>query len=621
MKADLSGSMTAVGHKGLSTSVLGLALLLAAASPAALRAQTGGTGAPETPRIMSVRMLSAQPQESAANTIWYDDFSSVKSEYTETQNELDTREGFGGKGGSVPCIYEKGSQGTGNRKLFFGDSPYGTVVRQGEHFDEVYWRVYVLHQYGWTGGAEAKLSRITSIVNWNWAQAMIDHVWGSSNETLTLDPVSCVQGDRVMSTTYNDWNAMRWLGNSPPAQMPISSKAESGWWVCVEARCKLNTLGQSDGETQLWIDGHLETERHNMNFRGSYKETTLNALFLEAYWNDGSPVTQIRWLDNFVISTVPIGPVTTSVNPTLIKMPYHGPGTQAGWEAELALSQQGGAVWHGAVQGKADTLRVDGASGTFSGSLEGKNALNQGTRYWTRVRQKGSDGAWSEWSRWHQPFVTEGQIETGALNCDWNGDGHATLLDVISYLLFRRDHPADKSADYDGDGQLTALDPYRMLKDILAGRCGLPALAAAMEARSAALAPADREYLLQQIDSLPLKESERTALLAELDEASRRSILPAAFNLSQNYPNPFNPQTVIPFSLPESQAPVRVSLKVYDLRNQLVRTLVDGNRDAGVYTVFWDGTDEQGRNLPSGVYFYRLQAGEHSLTRKMVLLR
>ncbi|MCE5271487.1 T9SS type A sorting domain-containing protein, partial [bacterium] len=560
----------------------------------------------------------------AASTIWYDDFSSDRTEYTERQNDLDTRVGFGGQGGSLPCVYDKGSQGTGNRKLFFGDSPYGTtVVKAGEKFEEVYWRVYVLHQYGWTGGAEAKLSRITSIVNGSWAQAMIDHVWGSSNETLTLDPVSCVEGDQVLSTGYNDWNAMHWLGNSPSAQMRISSTEESGWWVCVEVRCKLNTPGKSDGETQLWIDGHLETERHNMNFRGSYTVHALNALFLEAYWNEGSPVKQTRWLDNYVVSTAPIGPVTTSVNPTLIKRPYHGPGTQAGWEAELSQSLQGEAVWHGAVQGTADTLRVDAATGRFSGALEGRTALDPGTRYWVRVRQSGSDGAWSEWSRWHQPFVTEGQSATGALDCDWNGDGRSTLADVISFLLFRRDHPTDTAADYDGDGRLSVLDPYRMLKDILAGRCGLPVLAAASAGKDGgtALAPADREYVLQQMSSLPLKENERTALLAALDEASRRSILPAAFSLSQNYPNPFNPQTVIPFSLPESQAPVRVSLKVYDLRNQLVRTLVDGTREAGVYTVFWDGADEQGRTLPSGVYFYRLQAGAHSLTRKMVLLR
>jgi len=600
--------------------VLGLAALVLAAGGLLGQAATADT--PEVPRIESVRMTAAQPQDTSASTIWYDDFSTDKT-YTEKQNDRDLSSGFGGRGGSMICEYPKGSQGTGNRKVFFGDSPFGVMARAGEHFDEVYWRIYVYHQYGWTGGGPAKMSRITSMVDPGWAQAMIDHVW-SSGETLTLDPVSCVEGITVRSTTYNDWNAMKWLGNRPTAQMPISSTEESGWWVCVEARCKLNTPGQVDGETQLWIDGKLEAERKKMNFRGSYTAHTLNALFLEAYWNDGSPVNQYRWYDNFVISTRPVGPVTTTVNPTLFKRTYHGPGKQAAWEVELTSTSQGTAVWRGSVQGTVDTLRVSAAAGEFLGTLAGHTALEAGTRYWARVRQQSTSGTWSEWSRWHQPFITEGEVVQGSLDCDWNGDGRASLLDVLAFILFRRNHPSDPAADYDGDGALTAQDPVRMLRDIIAGRCGIPSLASADEMRildaGALFSSADREYILGALDQMRLSGNERELLVAALDEAGRTA-LPSAFALAQNYPNPFNPQTTIPFSLPESQAPVRVTLKVYDLRNRLVRTLIDGFREAGNYSVFWDGADEEGRKAPSGVYLYRLQAGENNVTRKMVLMR
>ncbi|MCE5269726.1 hypothetical protein LLH00_00400, partial [bacterium] len=110
MNTDLSGSMATAGRKYLSGVVLGVAALLATWAPTGLRAQAGGLDGPETPRILSVRMLPTQPQAAAASTIWYDDFSSDRTEYTERQNDLDTRVGFGGQGGSLPCVYDKGSQ-------------------------------------------------------------------------------------------------------------------------------------------------------------------------------------------------------------------------------------------------------------------------------------------------------------------------------------------------------------------------------------------------------------------------------------------------------------------------------------------------------------------------------
>ena len=64
-------------------------------------------------------------------------------------------------------------------------------------------------------------------------------------------------------------------------------------------------------------------------------------MFLETYWNKGSPVTQRRWIDNFVISTRPIGPVTCPRNPVLIKTPYRGTGKQQEWKVEIAADETG----------------------------------------------------------------------------------------------------------------------------------------------------------------------------------------------------------------------------------------------------------------------------------------
>ena len=106
-----------------------------------------------------------------------------------------------------------------------------------------------------------------------------------------------------------------------------------------------------------------------------------------------------------------------------------------------------------------------------------------------------------------------------------------------------------------------------------------------------------------------------------LEAPNQPAGLPDKFSLGQNTPNPFNPQTAITYSLPAGSGGEYVSLRVFDLRNRLVRTLVEGMRPPGTYTIYWDGTDQEDRPVANGVYLYRLQAGNFTQTRKMVLLR
>jgi hypothetical protein len=89
-------------------------------------------------------------------------------------------------------------------------------------------------------------------------------------------------------------------------------------------------------------------------------------------------------------------------------------------------------------------------------------------------------------------------------------------------------------------------------------------------------------------------------------------------NLVQNYPNPFNPHTTIAFSL---SARGRVALAIYDVNGGIVRTLVNETRAAGAYELTWDGRDDNGQAVASGVYFYRLVAPQFTSTKKMVLLK
>ncbi len=96
------------------------------------------------------------------------------------------------------------------------------------------------------------------------------------------------------------------------------------------------------------------------------------------------------------------------------------------------------------------------------------------------------------------------------------------------------------------------------------------------------------------------------------------SQLPTQFALGQNYPNPFNPTTEIRFDLPSRS---HVNLSVYNLLGQRVRQLLDEERRAGSWIVSWNGSDDNGNAVSSGVYFFKMEAGNFTDTRKMMLLK
>ena len=260
-------------------------------------------GEAKPPAIDSVAPAAVQPFASDPAVIWYDSFDDPGT--LKTYYEFVTYDGLfgatdeqalGGSGSSLRGTFHKGTVSAGSLKVAFGDSPFhGVQVRPNERFNQVYWRIYVKHQRGWTGNP-AKLSRATSMAGSDWSQAMIAHVWGGDGDFLTLDPASGVDSSGNLATKgYNDFAHLHWLGNKPNGEYPIFSTEESGKWVCVEAMAKLNTPGASDGSFALWIDGRLDAWRDNLNWRGTWDERSINAVFLENYWNSGSPVEQVRY--------------------------------------------------------------------------------------------------------------------------------------------------------------------------------------------------------------------------------------------------------------------------------------------------------------------------------------
>ncbi|MEW5767582.1 MAG: Ig-like domain-containing protein [bacterium] len=118
-------------------------------------------------------------------------------------------------------------------------------------------------------------------------------------------------------------------------------------------------------------------------------------------------------------------------------------------------------------------------------------------------------------------------------------------------------------------------------------------------------------------------EAEIKAYLEELIQAGLSHQIPATSRISQNYPNPVNPETWIPFALSEREY---VTINIYNLSGQLVRILEIGELEAGTYAskaqaAYWDGKDQSGQEVSSGVYLYRLQAGSQVSTRRMIVLK
>ena len=102
-------------------------------------------------------------------------------------------------------------------------------------------------------------------------------------------------------------------------------------------------------------------------------------------------------------------------------------------------------------------------------------------------------------------------------------------------------------------------------------------------------------------------------------QAGEINLVPAQFELLQNFPNPFNPETSIRFNLPEAS---RVSILIYDLLGRKVRSLIDSEqKGAGYFTTQWNGLDDFGGQVATGVYIYQFKTNSKSISRKMILMK
>ena len=185
----------------------------------------------------------------------------------------------------------------------------------------------------------------------------------------------------------------------------------------------------------------------------------------------------------------------------------------------------------------------------------------------------------------------------------WNGPNAPTNVYPVSHLaLYLKTYPggtlvASDTTDTSGVLQVKWTDsPDTAYVDVKAKSIGGPSVG--------------DSYALAACDSIIYVGLAKPVLA--------RGKVPREVMLAQNYPNPFNPVTVIRFELPHSSD---VRLSIYNTTGQLVRRLAEGTYEHGIHRLAWDSKDGRGVEVASGIYFYRLEAGELVQTRRMVLLR
>ena len=202
---------------------------------------------------------------------------------------------------------------------------------------------------------------------------------------------------------------------------------------------------------------------------------------------------------------------------------------------------------------------------------------------------------------------------------DVNQDGQVNVQDLILVAQYLgKDASVNRQADVNGDGTINVLDLIVVAQYLGESTAAAPSSVASVD--SLALDPAMVQTWIAQAK---VENDGSLAFQQGIENLQRllASLLPEKTTLLPNYPNPFNPETWIPYDLAEA---ADVTIHIYTAGGALVRTLALGHQAAGIYqrrtrAAYWDGKNEVGESVASGVYFYTLTAGDFMTTRKMLI--
>ena len=312
----------------------------------------------------------------------------------------------------------------------------------------------------------------------------------------------------------------------------------------------------------------------------------------------------------------------------------------AGWQFDITFDS---AVLEAIDVSESDFLKMDGGTTFFqsgsidnaAGKITGLSAARlspqgvSGTGTLLQVSFKAKSAGETELALQNFQFgsVTGDNIPAGPHEVrftvaeglptgDVNRDGVISILDLILVAQQLGERvPAGSAVDVNGDGVVSILDTILVSQ-------GIAGSSAAPVARTDSVDAATIEAWIAQArseddGSLAFKQGIENLLnlLA--------SLIPEETALLANYPNPFNPETWIPYQL---ASPAEVALTIYNMKGKMVRRLAVGHQAAGMYksrsrAIYWDGRNQLGESVASGLYFYTLTAGDFSATRRMLILK
>ncbi|MFQ5864402.1 MAG: T9SS type A sorting domain-containing protein [bacterium] len=212
-----------------------------------------------------------------------------------------------------------------------------------------------------------------------------------------------------------------------------------------------------------------------------------------------------------------------------------------------------------------------------------------------------------------EPFdVNTGDIRTGSPTAE----SFESVLVRVSNLEITNANP-DAPSDFgefvvdDGTGGVRVDDRGHTFSTTDTTSANFLPLGTTIESLTGVLDFSFNNFKLQ-----PRNNNDFQGIVTDVEELD--SNVPESFTLFQNYPNPFNPETTIRYRLPSAQP---VQLKIFNILGQQIRSLIDKQQLAGDHKIVWDGKDDRGILMPSGVYIYRIQAGDFEKSNKMILLK
>jgi hypothetical protein len=256
-----------------------------------------------------------------------------------------------------------------------------------------------------------------------------------------------------------------------------------------------------------------------------------------------------------------------------------------------------GRISEGGVSGSGSVLQV-----RFKAKTEGETTVALQNFLFGSVTEESIPAA---------PLEIHINVEEQLLTGDVNRDGVVNILDLIrvAQQLGKRVY-ADSPEDINGDGIVNIFD-LTLVAQGIAGAAAPPA----QGIDSTTIQMWISEARLANDSSLLFRQG-----IANL-ETLLATLIPKETALLANYPNPFNPETWIPYQL---SVPSEVTLTIYDMNGGVVRRLEMGHQPAGMYwsrnsALYWDGRNQRGESVASGLYFYALRAGDFTATRKMLV--